>query len=74
MRTQEISSSKMKVIKAQELKLGQYVAIPQHPTGILLVHKVDDVEIIDDGKWVEITIDNGRKHLLGHDDQILVLF
>ena len=74
MSAQEIRVNKMKVVKALDLKVGQYVVIPQHPADILLVKKIDEVEIIDDGKWVEITIENGRQHLLNPYEQILVLY
>lgn len=73
MKTQKKMPSKMRVVKAKELKEGFYVVTPKHPMGLLQVHRVDGVEIIDDGKWIEITVDNGRQYLLAPDDQVLTL-
>ena len=73
MSVQEIRANKLKVVKALNLKVGQYVVIPQHPNGILLVRKVDDVEIIDDGKWIEVTTEDGLIHLVSPDDRVIVV-
>jgi len=64
---------KMTVKKARELEAEDYVISPQHPTGLLMVHPIDEIEGIDDGKWVEITAGDARKHLIGPDDQLLVV-
>jgi hypothetical protein len=64
----------MTVKKAKELEAESYVLIPQHPTGLLLVHTIVDLEVIDDGKWIEITTEDERKHLLRPDDRVFVLF
>ena len=64
----------MIIIKAQELKMGHYVVIPQHPTGILLVRKVNNVEIIDDCKWIEVTTEDGLIYLVSPDDRVIVVF
>ena len=61
------------VKKATELEAGAYVVTPQHPTGVLLVQPIAEIEVIDDGKWVEITTEDGRKHLVRPDDRLLVL-
>ena len=53
----------MTVKKAKELEAEVYVLTPQHPTGVLLVHTIVELDEIDDGKWIEITTDDGRKHL-----------
>jgi len=64
----------MIIKKARELEAESYVLTPQHPTGLLLVHTIVDLEVIDDGKWIEITTEDERKHLLRPDDRVLVLF
>jgi hypothetical protein len=65
---------KMTVKKARELEAEDYVITPQHPTGLLLVHVIDEIEGIDDGKWIEVTTDDGLIHLVSPDDQLLVVF
>jgi hypothetical protein len=60
--------------KARKLEAGVYVLTPQHPTGVLLVHTVVEVEPIDGGKHIEITTEDERKHVLNADDEVLVLF
>ena len=64
----------MTVKKARELEAEVYVLTPQHPSGVLLVHTVAEIEAIDDGNWIEITTEDGRKHLVSPDDRILILF
>ena len=66
-------SYKMTVKKARELEAESYVATPQHPTGLLLVHTIAQLEAIDDGKWIEISTEDGRKHLVKPNDRILIL-
>jgi hypothetical protein len=51
----------MTVKKARELEAEVYVLTPQHPSGVLLVHTIVDLEVIDDGKWIEITTKDGRR-------------
>jgi hypothetical protein len=64
----------MTIKKARELEAEVYVLTPQHPTGLLLVHKIVEIESIDDGKWIEITTEDGRKHVVNPDDRLLILF
>ena len=64
----------MTIKKAKELEAEAYVLTPQHPTGLLLVHTIVDLEVIDDGKWIEITTEDGRKHVVNPDDRLLILF
>jgi hypothetical protein len=64
----------MTIKKARELEAEVYVLTPQDPTGVLLVHKIIEVEAIDGGKWIEITTEDGRKHVVNPDDRLLILF
>jgi hypothetical protein len=63
----------MTIKKAKDLEPEYCVVTPQHPTGVLLVHKIVQVEPIDDGKWIEITTEDGRKNVVSPDDRILIL-
>ena len=65
---------KMTVKRATDLEVGCYVITPQHPTGLLQVHPIAEIEGIDDGKWIEITTDDGLIHLVSPDDRVLVVF
>ena len=60
--------------KASELEAKVYVASPQHPTGVLLVHKIVEVEAINWGNHIEITTEDERKHVVNADDWVLVVF
>jgi len=40
----------------------------------LLVHTIAQIAAIDDGKWIEITTGDGRKHVVNSDDQLLIVF
>jgi len=40
----------------------------------LLVHKIVEIKAIDDGKWIEVTTEDGRKHVVNPDDRVLVVF
>ena len=62
------------VKKAKDLEAKVHVLAPQHPTGLVLVHTVAEVEAIDGGKYIEVTTDDGRKHVLSADDPVLVVF
>ena len=64
----------MTIKKAKELEAESYVLTPQHPTGLLLVHTIVDLEVIDDGKWIEISTEDGRKQVVNPDDRVFVLF
>ena len=64
----------MTIKKARELEAEVYVLTPQHPTGLLLVHTIAQVEVIDSGKWIEITTEDERKHVVNPDDRVFVLF
>ena len=64
----------MTIKKAKELEAEVYVLAPQHPTGLLLVHTIAEIAEIDDGKWIEITTEDGRKHVVNPDDRMLILF
>ena len=67
-------SYKMTVKKAEELEVESYVVAPQHPTGVLLVHEIVEVEEIDWGNYIEITTGDKRKHVINADDHVLVVF
>jgi hypothetical protein len=69
-----VMSYGMTVKKAKELEAESYVLTPQHPTGLLIVHTIVELEVIDDGKWIQITTEDERKHFLRPDDRVLVLF
>jgi len=64
----------MTIKRARELEAEVYVLAPQHPTGLLLVHTIAEIAEIDDGKWIEITTEDGRKHVVNPDDRLLILF
>jgi len=64
----------MTIKKAKELEAESYVLIPQHSTGLLLVHTIVELEVIDDGAWIEITTEDDRKHLVRPDDRVFVVF
>ena len=64
----------MTIKKARELEAEVYVLTPQHPTGLLLIHTIVDLEVIDDGKWIQITTEDERKHVVNPDDRVFVLF
>ena len=64
----------MAVKQAKDLEAKVHVLAPQHPTGLLLIHTVAEVEEIDGGKYMEITTEDGRKHVLSADDRVLVVF
>ena len=64
----------MTIKKARELETEVYVLTPQHPTGLLLVHTIAEIAAIDEGKWIEITTEDGRKHVVNPDDRLLILF
>jgi hypothetical protein len=64
----------MTVKKAKKLEAEAYVLTPQHSNGLLLVHTIAELEVVDDGKWIQITTEDERKHLLRPDDRVLVLF
>jgi hypothetical protein len=64
----------MTIKKARDLEAEVYVLTPQHPTGLLLVHTIAEIVAIDDGKWIEITTEDERKHVVSPDDRLLVLF
>jgi hypothetical protein len=64
----------MTIKKAKDLEAEVYVVTPQHPTGVLLIHRIVETETIDDGKFIEITTEDGRKHVVSPDDRVLVVF
>jgi hypothetical protein len=64
----------MTVKKAEDLEPETFVFTPQHPTGLLLAHKIVEVEEIDWGNHIEITTDDKLKHLVKADSQVLVVF
>jgi len=63
----------LKVEKASELETDDYDITPQHSTGVLVAHRITEHEEIDGGKWIEITTEDGRKHLVGPDDRVLIM-
>ena len=64
----------MRILKGKDLEPDYFVVTPQQPTGVLLAHNIDQVEAIDDGKWIEITTEDGRKHVVNPNDRLLILF
>jgi len=64
----------MTIKQARELEAEVYVLTPQHPTGLLLVHTIVEIEVIDNGKWIGITTEDGRKHVVNPDERVFVLF
>ena len=64
----------MRILKAEDLEPESFVATPQHSSGVLLVHKIVEVEAIDWGNHIEITTDDQLKHVVNADDQVLVVF
>jgi hypothetical protein len=64
----------MTIKKARELEAEVFVLTQQHPTGLLLVHAIAEIAEIDGGKWIEITTEDGRRHVVNPDDRMLVLF
>lgn len=60
--------------KAEKIEAGEFVVTPQHGTGVLLAHAVTETEAIDDGRRVEITTDDGRKHVVSREDRVVVVF
>ena len=64
----------IRILKAEDLEPESFVATPQHPAGVLLVHKIVEVEAIDWGNHIEITTEDERKHVVNADDQVLVVF
>ena len=64
----------MTIKKASELEAEVYAASPQHPTGVLLVHKIVEIEAINWGNHIEITTEDERKHVVNADDWVLVVF
>jgi hypothetical protein len=60
--------------KAKKLEAGAYVLSPQHPTGVLLVHTIVEVEQIDGGRHIEVTTEDERKHVFNPNDEVLVVF
>ena len=65
---------KMTVKKARDLEAEAFVVTPQHATGVLLVHTIAELEAIDGGKWIEITTEDGRKHVVSPTDRPLILY
>lgn len=65
---------KMTVKKAEEVEVNSYVVKPQHPTGILKVIIICDVKSTDDGKWIELTTEDGIMHLFKPEDLIFNLY
>jgi hypothetical protein len=64
----------MTIKKARELEAEVHVLTPQHATGLLLVHTIAEIAAIDDGKWIEITTEDERKHVVNPDDRLMILF
>jgi len=64
----------MTIKKAKDLETQYCVVTPQHPTGVLLVHRIVEIEAIDESKFIEITTEDGRKHVVSPDDRLLILF
>lgn len=60
--------------KGCQIGNGEVVLTPQSGMGILIAHAVTGTEPVDGGRFVEIATDDGRKHLVGKDDWIVVVF
>jgi hypothetical protein len=65
---------RMRILKAEDLEPESFVFAPQHSTGLLLGHKIVEVEAIDWGNHIEVTTEDERKHVLNADDRLLILF
>jgi hypothetical protein len=65
-----IGRIKMTIKRADEVEVNSYVVKPQHPTGILKVYMVYDVKTTDDGKWIELTTEDGIIHIFKPGDLI----
>lgn len=68
--------NKIQLKKSKAVEVGEHVLTPQHPTGILLAHKVKKVESVDKGERIELTTDEitrGRIHVLGVEDVVAVV-
>jgi hypothetical protein len=65
---------RLMVKEARNLEAEVHVLAPQHPTGLVLVHRVVEVKEIDGGKYMELTTEEGRKHVLSAHDRLLVVF
>jgi hypothetical protein len=61
------------VRKAAALERGMLVLTPQQGMGVLLAHAITDTEDIEEGKWIEVSTDDGRQHLLGREELVVVL-
>lgn len=59
--------------KADQIGKGEFVLVPQSGMGILIAHEVTGTEPVDGGRYVEIATSDGRKHLVGKDDRIVVV-
>ena len=65
---------RLMVKEARNLEAEVHVLAPQHPTGLVLVHRVVEVKEIDGGKYIELTTEDNRKHVLSAHDRLLVVF
>jgi len=65
---------RLTVTQAKELEAEVHVLAPQHPTGLVLVHRVVEVKEIDGGKYMELTTEDNRNHVLSSHDRLLVVF
>jgi hypothetical protein len=59
--------------KADQIGKGVFVLTPQSGMGILIAHEVTETEPVDGGRYVEIATSDGRRHLVGKDDRIVVV-
>ena len=74
LKKEKAMSYQITVRKAGELEAESYVVTPQHPTGLLLVREIVEVEAVDDRKWIEITTEDGLQHLVSPDSLLLEVF
>ena len=59
--------------RAKAIKVGEHILTPQHPTGILLAHKIAKVDLLDCGKFVELATETKRLHVVGVEDVVAVI-
>ena len=63
----------MNIKAADAIEKDELVITPQHGCGVLIAFTVTETELIDDGKFIEITTDDRRKHLVKRGDRIVVV-
>ena len=59
--------------KADKIEKGVFIMVPQGGMGVLLAREVTKTKQVDRGKYIEITTDDGLRHLVGKEDRIVVV-